>query len=94
MVQWPSLLPAIEPYYPNSTQGRAPIGMERMLRICFPQQWYGLSDEGLVNALYDSIAVRLFAGIDLAIEGVVGATMLLKFGCLLLEHDLIAQAVR
>ncbi|ONQ94981.1 hypothetical protein A8E08_14840, partial [Burkholderia cenocepacia] len=27
-----------------------------MLRIYLLQQWYGLSDEGLEDALYDSIA--------------------------------------
>ncbi|ONQ02208.1 hypothetical protein A8E11_02570, partial [Burkholderia cenocepacia] len=28
-----------------------------MLRIYLLQQWYGLSDEGLEDALYDSIAM-------------------------------------
>jgi IS5 family transposase len=37
---------------------------------------------------YDSIAMRAFAGIDLAVENVSDATMLLKFRRLLLEHDL------
>ncbi|ONR10360.1 hypothetical protein A8E10_11315, partial [Burkholderia cenocepacia] len=31
-----------------------------MLRIYLLQQWYGLSDEGLEDALYDSIAMRAF----------------------------------
>jgi hypothetical protein len=31
---------------------------------------YGLSDEGLADALYDSIALRAFAGIDFAVENV------------------------
>ncbi|KHJ63034.1 IS5 family transposase, partial [Burkholderia glumae] len=51
-------------------------------------QWYSLSDEGLEDALYDSIAMRAFAGIDLAVENVPDATALLKFRRLLLEHDL------
>ncbi|ONQ00695.1 IS5 family transposase, partial [Burkholderia cenocepacia] len=50
-----------------------------MLRIYLLQQWYGLSDEGLEDALYDSIAMRAFAGIDLARENVPDATTLLKF---------------
>jgi IS5 family transposase len=59
-----------------------------MLRIYFLQQWYGLSDETLEDALYDSIAMRTFAGIDLAVECVPDATTLLKFRRLLVEHDL------
>ncbi len=45
-------------------------------------------DEGLEDALYDSIAMRAFAGIDLTVENVPDATTLLKFRRLLLEHDL------
>ncbi|KAF1051602.1 MAG: hypothetical protein GAK41_01282 [Burkholderia gladioli] len=52
------LLTAIEPYYPKGERGCPPIGLERMLRIYFLQQWYGLSDEGLEDALCDSIAMR------------------------------------
>lgn len=88
LVPWSRLLTAIEPYYPKGERGRPPIGLERMLRIYFLQQWYGLSDEGLEDALYDSIAMRAFAGIDLAIENVPDATTLLKFRRLLLEHGL------
>ena len=88
LVPWSRLLTAIEPYYPKGTRGRPPIGLERMLRIYFLQQWYSLSDEGLEDALYDSIAMRAFAGIDLAVENVPDATTLLKFRRLLLEHDL------
>ncbi|AOJ76467.1 IS5 family transposase [Burkholderia ubonensis] len=88
LVPWSRLLTAIEPYYPKGERGRRPIGLERMLRIYFLQQWYGLSDEGLEDALYDSIAMRAFAGIDLAVENVPDATTLLKFRRLLLEHDL------
>ncbi|EDT37994.1 hypothetical protein BamMEX5DRAFT_6232 [Burkholderia ambifaria MEX-5] len=88
LVPWSRLLTAIEPYYPKGERGRPPIGLERMLRIYFLQQWYSLSDEGLDDALYDSIAMRAFAGIDLAVENVPDATTLLKFRRLLLEHDL------
>lgn len=59
-----------------------------MLRIYFLQQWYGLSDEGLEEALYDSIAMRAFAGTDRARENVPDATTLLKFRRLLVEREL------
>jgi IS5 family transposase len=88
VVPWVRLLAALEPYYPKGARGRPPIGLERMLRIYFLQQWYGLSDEGLEDALYDSIAMRAFVGINLAVENVPDATTLLKFRRLLLKHDL------
>ncbi|MDB0559549.1 IS5 family transposase, partial [Ralstonia solanacearum] len=87
-VPWPRLIAAVEPYYPKGKRGRPPIGLERMLRIYFLQQWYGLSDEALEDALYDSMALRAFAGIDLAVEAVPDATTLLKFRRMLVEHEL------
>ncbi|SPS02197.1 hypothetical protein CBM2634_P180001 [Cupriavidus taiwanensis] len=88
VVPWARLIAAVEPYYPKGKRGRPPIGLERMLRIYFLQQWYGLSDEALEDALYDSMAMRAFAGIDLAVEAVPDATTLLKFRRLLVEHEL------
>nr|WP_223995866.1 IS5 family transposase [Cupriavidus pampae] len=88
LVPWSRLIAAVEPYYPKGERGRPPIGLERMLRIYFLQQWYGLSDEALEDALYDSMAMRAFAGIDLAVEAVPDATTLLKFRRLLVEHEL------
>ncbi len=69
-------------------RGRPPIGLERMLRVYFLQQWYGLADEALEDALYDSQALRDFARIDLAAEGVPDATTLLHFRHRLETHDL------
>ncbi len=59
-----------------------------MLRVYFLQQWYGLADEALEDAIYDSQAMRLFVGIDLSSEGVPDATTLLKIRYLLKRHDL------
>ena len=52
------------------------------------QQWYGLADEALEDALYDSQALRDFVGIDLSRESVPDATTLLKFRRLLQDNDL------
>jgi IS5 family transposase len=54
----------------------------------FLQQWYGLADEALEDALYDSQALRGFARMDLAAEGVPDATTLLKFRLLFLFFKL------
>ena len=52
------------------------------------QQWYGLADDALEDALYDSHALRDFVGIDLSRESVPDATTLLKFRHLLHANDL------
>jgi IS5 family transposase len=89
VVPWAVLVELIEPHYPKSGRvGRPPIGVTRMLRMYFLQQWYSLSDEALEDALYDSQAMREFVGVDLAREQVPDATTLLKFRRLLEQHDL------
>jgi transposase, IS5 family len=89
-VPWDELLVEIKPYYPDGKRGRPPIGLERMLRLYFLQQWYGLADEALEDAVYDSQAMRAFLGINLASNPVPDATTLLKFRHLLEENDLCA----
>ena len=91
LVPWERLIDALSPsYFPNAAgkRGRPPIGLERMLRIYFLQQWYALADEALEDAIYDSQAMRDFVGIDLAIESVPDATTLLRFRHLLEKHAL------
>lgn len=92
VVPWSSLVAVIKPFYPKGERGRPPMGIEKMLRIYFLQQWYGLADEALEDALYDSQALRSFAGIDLSAEAVPDATTLLKFRHLLERHAL-TQAI-
>jgi IS5 family transposase len=88
VVPWARLVDRLRPLYPKGERGRPPIGLERMLRIYFLQQWYGLADEALEDALYDSQALRAFAGIDLNRDPVPDATTLLKFRHWLERHDL------
>lgn len=59
-----------------------------MLRMYIAQQCFGLSDEGIEDAIYDSQAIRAFVGIDLARESAPDATTLLKFRRLLETHQL------
>lgn len=91
LVPWQRLLDALSlSYYPDAAgkRGRPPTPLERMLRIYFLQQWYGLADEALEDAIYDSQAMRDFVGIDLSIESVPDATTLLRFRHLLERHSL------
>jgi transposase, IS5 family len=88
VIPWAQLLAVIEPHYPKGQRGRPPVGLERMLRVYFLQQWYALADEALEDALYDSQALQRFARIDLSAEGVPDATTLRNFRHLLERHDL------
>jgi IS5 family transposase len=78
-VPWARLLERLRPLYPKGERGRPPIPLERMLRVYFVQQWYGLSDAGVEEALYDSQALRRFAGIELNRDPIPDATTVLHF---------------
>lgn len=61
LVPWQRLIDALSPsYFPNAAgkRGRPPMGLERMLRIYFLQQWYALADEALEDAIYDLASTR------------------------------------
>jgi IS5 family transposase len=88
VVPWPRLVERLRPLYPKGERGRPPIGLERMLRIHFLQQWYGLADGAMEDALYDSQALRGFAGIDLTVAAVPEATTILNFRHWLEQHEL------
>ena len=88
VVPWARLVERLRPLYPKGERGRPPIGLERMLRIHFLQQWYGLADGAMEDALYDSQALRGFAGIDLTVAGVPEETTILNFRHWLEQHEL------
>jgi IS5 family transposase len=88
VVPWARLVQRLQPFYPKGERGRPPIGLERMLRVYFVQQWYGLADEAVEDAFYDSQALRGFAGIDLNRDPVPDATTLLHFRHWLERHGL------
>jgi IS5 family transposase len=88
VIPWKDLLQIIERYYPKAGNGRQPMPLERMLRIYFMQQWYGLSDPAMEDALYDIESMRRFAGIDIAADVVPDETTILHFRHLLEKHGL------
>jgi transposase, IS5 family len=93
VVPWAELAAVIEPYYPKATSvgGRPPVGLERMLRIHCLQLWFDLSDPAVEEALYDSLAMRSFVGIDLGREPVPDETTVMRFRHLLEKHQLGAR---
>jgi len=88
VVPWRELCALIEPHYPKPGNGRPPVGVERMLRIYFLQQWFNLSDPAVEEALYDSVVMRQFVGIDLGQEPVPDETTVCKFRHVLEQHQL------
>ena len=91
VVPWRGLCALVEPYYPTAGNGRPPVGVERMLRIYFLQQWFNLSDPAVEEALYDSATLRQFVGIDLGREPVPDETTVCKFRHMLEKHQLGEQ---
>jgi hypothetical protein len=67
--------------------GRPPIGLERMLRIHFLQQCQSVRS-WVEEALYESLSMRRFVGLDLGREPVPDETTVCKFRRLLERHDL------
>ena len=88
IVPWQALCQVIEPHYPKAGNGRPPSGLERMLRIHFIQHWFNLADLACEEALYDSVSLCRFVGIDLGREAVPDATTMLKFRKLLNDNKL------
>jgi len=94
VVPWSSLLKLIEPVYPKAGAkgGRPVMPLLTMLRIYFMQQWFGLSDPGMEDALYDIESLRRFAGLELNEDALPSDTAMLRFRHLLERHEL-AQAM-
>lgn len=88
VVPWAALCGLILPHYPTGKRGRPPVGIERMLRIYFLQQWFNLSDPQAEEAIYDSAAMRAFVGIDLGREVAPDETTICKFRHLTESHEL------
>ena len=88
ILPWSELESLIEAHYPKQGNGRPPLGLNMMLRIYFLQHWFNLSDPAAEEALYDSPALRRFAGVDLGRAAAPDETTILNFRHLLERHDL------
>ena len=90
VIPWARLLALIEPHYPKAGNGRQPLGLEKMLRMYFLQQWFNLSDPQAEDAIYDSESMRRFARVELGNDVVPDETTILRFRHLLERHHLTA----
>jgi len=92
VIPWKQLIALIEPHYPKAGNGRQPLGLEKMLRIYFLQQWFNLSDPQAEDAIYDSESMRRFARVELADDVVPDETTILRFRHLL-EKQRLTEAI-
>lgn len=90
VVPWARLCALIEPHYPKVSPkgGRPPLPLERMFRIYCLQQWYNLSDPAAEEALYDSLTMRRFAGVESDADIIPDESSILNFRRLLESHAL------
>jgi len=92
IVPWQELCGLIEPVYPVAGNGRPPRELEMMLRVYFLQQWFNLSDPPVEDALYDSLSMRQFVGLDLGVSPAPDETTVCRFRHLL-EQNALGEAL-
>lgn len=91
VVPWSALVELISPYAPEGKKGRPPYPVQVMLRIHFMQQWFGLSDPAMEEALFDVPLYREFAGLENWDRALPDESTILRFRHLLEKHKLAAQ---
>src|SRR5512139_2841974 len=91
VVPWAELIALIEPHAPAGRTGRPPFAVATMLRIHFFQQWFGLSDPAMEEALHDVPLYREFAGLDAGVTRMPDESTILRFRHLLEANNLSIQ---
>ncbi|MGV7189976.1 IS5 family transposase [Xanthomonas axonopodis] len=91
VVPWQQLLGLVAPHYPVSGRpGRQPYALETMLRIHLLQQWYGMSDPAMEEALHEIPTLRRFAQLG-GLDDIPDETTILNFRRLLETHGLAGR---
>ena len=88
VVPWAALAALVAPHAPSGKRGRPPFPVDTMLRIHFMQQWFGLSDPAMEEALFDVPLYREFARLDNGLVRLPDETTILRFRHLLETHKL------
>ena len=91
VVPWADLVRLVAPFAPEGRRGRPPFAVETMLRLHFMQQWFGLSDPAMEEALHDVAVYREFARLDNWTTRLPDESTILRFRHLLEKHKLAAQ---
>ena len=90
VIPWTILLNLIEPFYPKAGNGRPPYPLKVMLKVHLMQNWFGLSDPAMEEALYEIASMRQFAGLSLT-KPIPDETTILNFRRLLETYELGAD---
>lgn len=94
VVPWRELVSLIQPFAAKASGakgGRPPFPVETMLRIHFLQQWFGLSDPAMEEALHDVSLYCEFAHLDPGATRLPDESTILRFRHLLEENKLSIQ---
>ena len=94
VVPWRELVSLIQPFAAKAggaKGGRPPFPVETMLRIHFLQQWFGLSDPAMEEALHDVSLYCEFAHLDPGATRLPDESTILRFRHLLEENNLSIQ---
>jgi IS5 family transposase len=87
VVPWKELVKLLEPFYCAGERGRRPYPLQTMLRVHLMQNWFGLSDPAMEEALYEIGSMRGFAKLSLA-RSIPDETTILNFRRRMEENDL------
>ena len=91
VVPWSELVALVQPHAPAGKTGRPPFAVMTMLRIHFMQQWFGLSDPAMEEALHDVPLYCEFAHLDAGIGPLPDESTILRFRHLLEVNNLSIQ---
>jgi IS5 family transposase len=91
VVPWATLCAMIEPHCRKGLTRPSAVKLEQMLRIYYLQHWFSLPGAAVEQALYDSVAMREFVGIDLDREPVPDVNTIRRVRLLLEHHGLRRQ---
>jgi IS5 family transposase len=92
VVPWKLLLDLIKPFYPVAGNGRHPYPLEKILRVHLMQNWFGLGDQAMEEALLENAAMRRFARLSVT-KPIPDETTILNFRHLLEQYDLAADVL-
>ena len=79
LLPWDRWSAEFEEACPSRRTGRPPTDPLILLKMFFLRQWFSLSDETVVDAVYDSYAMKSFLGINFGSAQVPDPSTLAKF---------------
>jgi len=88
VIPWAEVLGLLRRHAPESRMGRPPFALETMLRIHLLQQFFGLSDPAMEEALHDVPLYREFARLDAGMSRMPDESTILRFRHFLEAHQL------